>query len=116
MQILLVDDHADTVRTLSWLLRRQGYVVDTAGDLQSAKLLCDQKQFDLLITDIGLPDGTGLDLLRSLQGRPTRAIVLSGFGMEEDVQQSLDAGFQEHLTKPVSMDSLISAIQRVQGK
>ncbi|MDB5294729.1 MAG: domain S-box, partial [Phycisphaerales bacterium] len=77
----------------------------------------DAHAFDLLISDIGLPDGTGLDLMRQIRGRTAlRGIVLSGFGSEEDVRRSRDAGFDDHLTKPVNLDTLQNAIARAAGR
>ena len=66
---------------------------------------------------MGLPDGTGHDLIRQLAGeRPVKAIALSGFGMEADIQESLDAGFAEHLVKPVNVVQLKEAIERALAK
>ncbi len=72
------------------------------------------RHFDLLISDIELPDGTGLELIHDLGGgRTLPAIAISGFGSEEDLQQSAGAGFAEHLTKPIDLNRLESAIRRV---
>jgi CheY-like chemotaxis protein len=72
------------------------------------------QSFDLLISDIGLPDGSGLDLIRKLLAeRPIKGIALSGYGMEEDIQRSREAGFEEHLTKPINLQKLEATIQRV---
>ncbi len=74
----------------------------------------DMSQFDLLISDIELPDGTGLELIHGLGGgRTLPGIAISGFGSEEDLQQSAGAGFAEHLTKPIDLNRLESAIRRV---
>ena len=63
-------------------------------------------EFDVLISDIGLPDGTGLDLMRQLRAkRPVMGIALSGFGMEEDIRRSKQAGFVAHLTKPLDFQA-----------
>ena len=71
-------------------------------------------EFDLLISDIELPDGTGLELIHGLGGgRTLPGIAISGFGSEEDLQQSAGAGFAEHLTKPIDLNRLESAIRRV---
>jgi signal transduction histidine kinase len=114
LRILLVEDHADTARTMTLLLRSMGYRVTTAGSVASALEAAASEKFDLLISDVGLPDGTGLDLMQQLQSRgPMRGIVLSGFGMEEDVRRSLEAGFSVHLTKPIDLQRLEAAIERV---
>ena len=117
-RILLVDDHGDTNRAMKRLLSRLGYDVTTAATVAEA-LAADESAgpFDLLLSDIGLPDGSGLDLMRDLAVRrpdpPPRAIALSGFGTDGDVARSREAGFADHLTKPVSLDKLKEAIGRV---
>ena len=74
----------------------------------------DGESFDLLISDIGLPDGTGFDLMNTLRERGgPPGIALSGYGMESDVDKSRDAGFSEHLTKPVAIDRLDAAMRRL---
>ena len=114
LRILLVEDHADTARTMTLLLKSLGYRVTTAGSVASALEAAGSEKFDLLISDVGLPDGTGLELMRQLLARgPMRGIVLSGFGMEEDVKRSIEAGFSEHLTKPIDLHRLEAAIERV---
>ncbi|RYD84680.1 MAG: response regulator [Verrucomicrobiaceae bacterium] len=112
-RILLVDDHADTRNTLSRLLSRAGYDVTTADCVSSALQKAMEKEFDLLISDIGLPDGTGRDLMNELNTRfSLPGIAFSGFGMEGDVRQSLDAGFSAHLTKPVDFQQLKNEMAR----
>ncbi|MEO5929184.1 MAG: PAS domain S-box protein [Candidatus Kapaibacterium sp.] len=115
VRILLVDDHADTVHVMGMLLRRHGYQVATAATMRSGIEAAAQGEFDLLISDIGLPDGSGLELMRELRSRGImlRGIALSGFGMEEDIRQSRDVGFSEHLTKPVDFRKLQEVIVRV---
>ncbi len=112
LRVLLVDDHADTVRVMERLLRALGMQIRTAGSVQSAVALLQGGEVDLLISDIGLPDGTGHDLIlqahRVLPGLP--AIALSGFGMDTDLRRSLEAGFFTHLTKPISPERLQAAI------
>jgi CheY-like chemotaxis protein len=112
VHILLVDDHHDTNRARARLLERLGYQVRTADSVTAALAAAGEKQFDLLISDIGLPDGSGLELMRQLLERqPIKGIALSGFGMEEDVKKSKEAGFYEHLTKPINFKRLESAIR-----
>jgi two-component system CheB/CheR fusion protein len=116
LRILLVDDHEDTSRAMAHLLEQSGYDVATASSVRAAIDASCQQPFDLLISDIGLPDGSGLDLLRELlnrAGRPIKAVALSGFGMDEDIRKSIDAGFAEHLIKPVSFPQLQQVIQRL---
>jgi two-component system CheB/CheR fusion protein len=113
-RILLVDDHPDTTLVLKTLLERQAYHVTTATSVRSALETAKSQPFDLVISDIGLPDGTGLDIVRELsRSGPVKAIALSGFGMEEDIRRSLDAGFAEHLAKPVNFRTLHDAIRRL---
>jgi CheY-like chemotaxis protein len=111
----LVEDHADTARIISRLLSTRGYHIQIANDMGSALRLAQQMQFDLLVSDLGLPDGDGLDLMRQLGKTcgPRRGIALSGYGMEHDLARSREAGFLEHLTKPVDLSKLEEAIERV---
>jgi two-component system CheB/CheR fusion protein len=113
-RVLLVEDHHDTAVILSRLLKNRGYEVKTAHSVESATDAATES-FDLLISDLGLPDGSGLELMRRLQSRNINlaGIALSGFGTDQDVQRSREAGFTEHLTKPVDFQSIISAIERV---
>jgi CheY-like chemotaxis protein len=113
-RILLVDDHADTLRTLARLLRGLGYQIETATSVSSALRAAGNGRFDLLISDIGLPDGSGLDIMNEARARfDLKGIALSGYGMDEDVRKSRQAGFDEHLTKPINFHLLEAAIRRV---
>jgi len=112
MRILLVEDHEDTNRSLSNLLRRRGYYVQSADNVRSALDLSAKEEFDVLISDLGLPDGSGIDLMRTLRsGKPLFGIALTGFGMEGDIRQSHEAGFKHHLVKPIDLNKLDSFIQ-----
>lgn len=113
--ILLVDDHEDTSRVMKVLLERRGYRVSVASTMNAGLQQALAGEYDLLISDIGLPDGSGLELMRTLkeQGHQLRAIALSGYGMEEDVRRSKEAGFIEHLTKPVGFRTLQEMIERI---
>jgi CheY-like chemotaxis protein len=114
VRILLVDDHKDTNRVIQLFLNRQGYQVYAAHTMSSALALAAGEAFDLVISDIGLPDGSGLELMRRLRAEgPMKGIALSGYGMEEDIQRSIEVGFAEHLTKPVSAQKLQEVIQRL---
>ncbi len=113
-RILVVEDHEDTLRSMKLLLRRLGYEVLAAENMTDALQIAEEEQFDILLSDIGLPDGSGLELLKRIrQMRDVPALALSGFGMDEDVERSRDAGFSDHLTKPVSIDRLQAAIARL---
>ncbi len=118
MNILLVDDHADTSRALKRLLERMGYQVQTADSVSSALQASQSAPFDIVISDIGLPDGSGLDLMREILQRneEVKGVALSGFGMEEDIRKSKEAGFVEHLTKPVDFVTLESVLARLKSE
>jgi CheY-like chemotaxis protein len=101
-KVLLVEDHPDTAKLMGMLLRSFGLEVTVAKTVAEAVAAVEAHGFDLLLSDIGLPDGSGMDLIRKIHARkPIKGIALSGYGMEEDVRRSLDAGFVAHLTKPV---------------
>ncbi|HKV06856.1 MAG TPA: ATP-binding protein [Thermoanaerobaculia bacterium] len=114
LRILLVEDHVDTAEAMAELLRAVGHQVETASSVAQALAVArDPQGFDLVLSDLGLPDGNGLELMRELSARyGFRGIALSGYGMEEDVRQSLAAGFQAHLTKPVNVEALKAAIRQ----
>jgi signal transduction histidine kinase len=114
LRILLVDDHPDTCAALERLLTLRGHSVATANSVGAALETAAQSSFDLLISDVGLPDGNGMELLRRLRAvQPIRGIAISGFGMDADIGKSLEAGFAEHLVKPVKLEKLEAAIARV---
>ena len=113
LRLLLVEDHADTARTLSRLLRRAGFEVINASDVLSATAIAEREPFDLLVSDLGLPDGSGCDVMKRVRekcGAP--GIAMSGYGMTEDLNRSREAGFSEHLIKPINVQELIAAIWR----
>jgi PAS domain S-box-containing protein len=113
LRILLVEDHADTASMLSRLLEGAGYSVKVASDAASALCLLDAGPFDLLVSDLGLPDSSGHDLMRRVRERHgIPGVATSGYGMDADVRKSLEAGFSEHLTKPVNLEALERAIRR----
>ncbi len=117
LSILLVEDHAATARVMARLLRGEQHDVHTASDVATAKAIASERRFDLVISDLGLPDGSGLELMQHLVARfNLQGIALSGYGMEEDLRQSRAAGFSEHLVKPVSIDQLCAAMHRVTAR
>jgi two-component system CheB/CheR fusion protein len=113
--ILLVEDHADTAEAIRDLLSDRGYRVSMAGSIAEALALAASKDgspIDLVVSDLGLPDGSGLDLMRELSSRHgLSGVALSGYGMDEDVRKSHEAGFRKHLTKPVDVRALEEAIR-----
>ena len=111
LNILIVEDHEDTAQTLRESLVARGHRVRVAAAVGAALREAAANPCELLISDIGLPDGSGVDLLRQIRPSPTLgAIAMSGFGMEEDLVRSRDAGFSRHLTKPVDLALLEKAI------
>ena len=112
LRILLVEDHADTARLMRRLLAIDGHEVRWAGDVATAVQLAATLNFDLLLSDLGLPDGTGVDLMRALRekGSLLPGIILSGYGQDRDIERSLEAGFTAHLVKPLSLQKLHQAI------
>ena len=117
LRILLVEDHADTARMMSRLLAAGGHEVEMAGTVAAALDMAGSRSFDLLLSDLGLPDASGHDLLRMLRQRGVSlpAIALSGYGLEEDLRRSDAAGFAAHLTKPINLQRLHATIERVAG-
>jgi len=113
LKILLVDDHHDTCAALEKLLARRGHLVAVTHDVRSAMEAAVRSKFDLLISDIALPDGTGMDLMMQLRAvANVPGIAISGFGNNGDIERSLKAGFSEHLIKPIKLDNLEAAIER----
>jgi PAS domain S-box-containing protein len=117
LNILLVEDHQDTADALARLLRGKGHRVQIAGSVAAALRLASEEPFDIVLSDIGLPDGTGIDLIRALRlHRTIPAIALTGYGMEDDVQRCSEAGFAAHLTKPVNFQRLETTLQRTTSR
>lgn len=115
-RILMVEDHPDTADVMAMLLRHVGHQVRVAQTVAAALTALSEETFDILISDVGLPDGTGVDLIREVRekyGPSMPAIALTGFGMEEDIARTREAGFNEHLTKPVNTQRLEIYIQKL---
>jgi CheY-like chemotaxis protein/two-component sensor histidine kinase len=109
--LLLVEDHRDSAEALELGLSSVGYKVIVADSVRAALARTDG-EFDVLVSDLSLPDGSGLDLIRALLLRsPVIGIALSGFGSAHDVEASLAAGFQRHLVKPVDLRVLVDTIE-----
>ncbi|MDM7917427.1 MAG: hybrid sensor histidine kinase/response regulator [Candidatus Eisenbacteria bacterium] len=121
MTILLVEDHEDSAEMLSRLLEALGHRVTVAGTVQqafdeAAEAAAADAPFDLLISDLGLPDGSGIDLIEKVRQKcPIPAIVLSGYGMDADIERSRKAGFLAHLVKPVSIENLVAVMDDLSG-
>ncbi len=108
LRILLVEDHEPTRKALGQLLTRRQHEVKLAASAAEARELFSQNNFQLLISDIGLPDGNGFELMKEFRSRNRNlwGIALTGYGMEQDMARSEEAGFISHLTKPIRVQSL----------
>ena len=105
------------MRVMSRLLERMGHRVTAASTAQAALAAAKADGLDLLVCDLGLPDASGLDVMRQLRPKfAGRAIALTGYGMDSDIRASLEAGFTEHITKPVDGDALAAALRRVASR
>ena len=115
-RIFIVEDHAETARGLAMYLRGSGHEVHVALDVRSARQLATEIDYDILLSDIGLPDGNGWDLLEELRARrPIKAIAMSGYTTEGDRARSKAAGFAQHLAKPLTPEELDQAFVEVMG-
>lgn len=107
LRLLLVEDHEATLDALTKLLRKAGHHIVPAKTVAQARLAADAEPFDGVVSDVGLPDGTGFQLMEELRNKHgLRGIVLSGYGMEEDLRKANEVGFVAHLIKPVSLNQL----------
>jgi PAS domain S-box-containing protein len=114
-RVLLVEDHEATRSALAQLLRRRGYAITPAASVAEARACAENGRFDFVISDIGLPDGDGADLMNDLRTQfGLKGIALTGYGMEHDIARCHAAGFVAHLTKPVRMESLEAALAEIQ--
>jgi len=110
-KILVVEDHTDTLEALAKLVRLGGYEVSAADGYQSALELARRGHFDLVLCDIGLWDGDGCDLFRELKAlQKVEGIAVTGYGMKDDVERCMEAGFKAHLLKPYPVDTLLKSI------
>lgn len=107
LKLLLVEDHPDTAKVMARLLQGLGHEVAIAHTIADTLELAQHRQFDLVLSDLGLPDGSGLELMRELSQRyGLRGVAISGYGMEEDLAKAERAGFFAHLTKPVNFQQV----------
>lgn len=114
LRLLVVEDHAATLAVLTRLLTRHGHHVTHASNVRDGLAAAAVETFDAVISDLGLPDGTGFELMEKLRdAHGLRGIALSGYGMDEDVRRAREAGFAAHLTKPVDFAQLRGALQDV---
>ena len=118
LHILLVEDNTDTREVLARLLARESHTVQAVGtcrEAYSAVANVTANPFQVLISDLGLPDGSGLEVVRriKIKNPATKAIALSGYGSEEDIQKSIHSGFDAHLTKPIALENLRHELARL---
>lgn len=107
LRILLVEDNQDTTLAMVTLLGMSGHSVDAAATVADARSMASNGHYDLLISDLGLPDGNGMDVVRAFaQHQSAPSIAMTGYGMDEDIRRCRDAGFTAHVTKPVGFDRL----------
>ncbi|HZZ20818.1 MAG TPA: ATP-binding protein [Opitutaceae bacterium] len=107
LAILLIEDHETTRRVLGELLKRRGHVVTVAANVKEAKAAAENAHFDLVLSDIGLPDGDGFTLMKELSAKHgLKGVALTGYGMSEDIARSRESGFFAHITKPINVDRL----------
>jgi len=114
--VLLSEDQPDTLETMRWLLTNEGWRVTVATNEREARAAVARERFDLIVSDLGLPDADGLDLMPQLQAQQrVPAIALTGFGSEVDQRRTLAAGFALHLTKPVDLALLVASMRELVG-
>jgi PAS domain S-box-containing protein len=120
LTILLIEDHVDTAEVMKQLIRSLGHEVSVVGLVADALAATQSASFDLIVSDVGLPDGTGLDFIKAFREHSdVPAVALTGFGTDEDVRRCLDAGFTSHLTKPVNfgqLEQLIESAANLKGE
>jgi CheY-like chemotaxis protein len=114
LRILLVEDHGDTRRTLKRLLSHFGHEISTAETIASALKIVQSQDFDVVLSDIGLPDGTGYEVISwAKQRQSLKGVALTGFGTDDDIRRGKEAGFDFHLVKPVDFHELRSVLDQV---
>ena len=114
LRLLIVEDHESTREVLGRLLTRAGHQVTASVTMEEALAAFRADTFDAIISDLGLPDGSGLDLMREMQRiRTVPGIALSGYGMQEDLRRTREAGFLAHLVKPVDLEALLTELEKI---
>jgi CheY-like chemotaxis protein len=114
LRILVVEDHGETRETLSRLLSHFGHEISVADSTQQAFDIVGAKDFDVILSDIALPDGSGYDIMSELkQKKSVKGVALTGFCSDEDIRRSKEAGFDFHLSKPVDVHELRTVLGQV---
>lgn len=117
LRFFVVENHQDTLDAIKMFLEAQGHTVETAPDMKSGLKLATKATFDVLISDIGLPDGDGWELMKQLREKipGVKAIAMSGYGMRADLEKSKAAGYAAHIVKPFGPMELDAALKKVLG-
>jgi CheY-like chemotaxis protein len=114
LRILVVEDHGETLRTLSSLLSHFSHTISMADSTRSAHAFVESKEFDVVLSDIALPDGNGYDVISHAKSKqPVKGVALTGFDKKEDIARSKEAGFDFHLTKPVDFAELRTVLGQI---
>jgi len=114
LRILVVEDHSETLQALSRLLRHFGHKVSVAEGAQNARSMIDSKEFDVVLCDIVLPDGSGYDVVaEAKRKKPIKAVALSGYAGRDDIERGRKAGFDFHLAKPVDFHELRNVLGQI---
>lgn len=114
LRIFLVENHFDTRKYLMLYLEQMGHTIASAQSMEEALATIPCGTWDLLISDIGLPDGNGWELMERLgSSRPPNAIAMSGFGMTNDMEKSRAVGYRDHLIKPIDLDEFDRVLAEV---
>ncbi|HEY5928528.1 MAG TPA: response regulator [Kofleriaceae bacterium] len=116
MRLLVVEDHIDSAELLAELLQGHGHTVRVATTVSAALALADQQAFDVVVSDVGLPDASGYELMAKLRARfAMKGIAMTGNARQSDIDAGRAAGFAMHLTKPVSLHRLRQALEELAG-
>jgi two-component system CheB/CheR fusion protein len=117
LKVLLVDDSEDVLHIMRELLDMEGAEVTAASNGRQALEILETSRFDLLLSDIGMPEMDGYSLMRAIRGKEDGgdlpAIALTGFGANEDMREAVNAGFSAHISKPVSLDDLLEVVRKL---
>ena len=114
LRILVVEDHSDTLQALSRLLSHFGHEISLADGAQNALNIINSKEFDVVLCDIALPDGSGYDVIaEAKRKRPIKAVAITGFAATEDIERGKKAGFDFHLSKPVDFHELRAVLGQI---
>ena len=114
LRILVVEDHSDTRQTLSRLLTYFGHQISVADNTQNALEIMGSQEFDVILSDIGLPDGSGYEVISQAKRKhPVKAVAITGFGTDEDIRRGKEAGCDFHLVKPIDLHELRNVLDQV---